>query len=649
MSTTSNLNQATKTAADNLASVNHDLTNLHTSVMGPQFANATKELWTPELAAEIKRAMAGQMTDDKLEAVINKLINELIKPAQQQLKTQNRAEIDNIKAGIIDNAKIAIDIANFTGDTSIRRANAMAQLEKDTAEVDGIMKNMMQCRQQIDNKTKQHTADTINYDNLDEAGKQRHKDNKERIEDLNTSMKALERQLITKYDKTLGKNSKTTTTLKLPSNMEMTTGKSITDAFKMYLQPRLKEYYMLIPYYECISNSYDNTTGTYYEPPSILKNYDGIHEASKEVYTAQNRTLYCEILTQLKESGMSRITQEFLCGMDKTVHAKCGVDDGMMAFYCLLSKYGKEGSDDRNDLEEFLIQAGRHFEWGSPKHKIDILKPKLADIIRLNIPLKASLTLNPIIAALKDRSSHFLTTCEKYANPPKPNDCATVIEQLFAEVEKICEDMERRQGTAVWGSHHNTIDARQIVKENINKNSIWSRMGKGSKGKGSKGKDNKYNKEKGKGAKGKGKGKYKGAKGKGTKGKQSNHRHFNDSGICGAKDCWESTQHRFCLKHHKEAMDKGYVTDKDDQKYYYDKPKPTEDKKEKDTRKTYGFTDQMLHGMKIMMQHAMQTNSNDKEEEEQPNANRKRKVAFTAMQNKKTRSDKFLEYVSNIN
>ena len=96
-------------------------------------------------------------------------------------------------------------------------------------------------------------------------------------------------------------------------------------------------------------------------------------------------------------------------------------------------------------------------------------------------------------------------------------------------------------------------------------------------------------------------------------------------------------------------MDKGYVTDKDDQKFYYDKPKPTEDKKEKDTRKTYGFTDQMLHGMKIMMQHAMQTNSNDKEEEKQPNANRKRKVAFTAMQNKKTRSDKFLEYVSNIN
>ena len=78
---------------------------------------------------------------------------------------------------------------------------------------------------------------------------------------------------------------------------------------------------MILPFIECIANSYDSKDGSYYKPPSILKGYkDGqpvsLTKEQRQDYSEQSRSLYCVILTILKETGMAKITQEFKCGMN---------------------------------------------------------------------------------------------------------------------------------------------------------------------------------------------------------------------------------------------------------------------------------------------------------------------------------------------
>ena len=86
-----------------------------------------------------------------------------------------------------------------------------------------------------------------------------------------------------------------------------------------------------MPYIFYIIDSYDPKTGTYYEPPSKKKDYYGVAPDLMTAYIKQAELLYREILVCINRTGMSLITQQFMCGIHKDIPASCTVDDGLMA------------------------------------------------------------------------------------------------------------------------------------------------------------------------------------------------------------------------------------------------------------------------------------------------------------------------------
>lgn len=656
----SRLVSASNDASNAILSINNDVSNLISTVMGPEYANTAKTLMTEEVAKQIKATLAGTMTDQKVEDLMNTINALLIEPAGKKIQMDNKTTIESIESNVQTSTQKAADItaiaAAINKDTTKgNRQQSMDKLKAANSKLAEHMTNKKKCEEQILTKSKRMTTLTIDYDKLNNAEKKELQDIKNRIEDLKSAMNSITQELIKVHDSTIGGHTSiakmTKQPLNLPEDLEDTTASAINNAFKIFMKHRAQEYYMIMHYIQAISDSYDNTDGTYYEPPSIINYYtDGQPETLTknqiDTYTQQSESLYCVILSALKEEGMAKITQEFKCGMNKHKKAKCGVDDGVMAFYCLLAKYGKDGAHARNDLEAFMLQAPKHFQWGSPRTKIEVLQPKLSEIIRLKIPLKASLTLHPILNILTTTHPRFITLCEKYRNMGTPNDCATTIEQLFAEVDEACEEIERTQGQHVWKTMNHANDIEMIDVNQINK-SLWDRLGDRNEQKGGKGKGNNGFKGKGKGkGKRKGKGKGKGDKGKGGKSKRKEK--------CGAMACDEDNKgYRFCIKHHKQGMEGKTITLRDGTPYNYEKPRGTQQDKNKDVNKqNYGFTTQQLRGLRAVAEH-IETTFTDEDNQEhdlpfEPNNNKRKRAFLTDKQDKPTKSQKFIQAISNL-
>ena len=667
----------TGTADDGLKAINnlaHAQKDLITSVMGPDAETFLSEQITTELTKTIKHKLAGGWEADTPEAQKEKakslarlMIKDVIKPGIAQLTAKNTSNQNDIKKALQEADKALQEIKKLGTSTittnKTERQRATDKLKDQLKTIQEVTTSMKQCEENITLFTREHSRLTIDYDTLSTDDTKKHGTLGQRIQDLKTAYKHLESELTQMHDHTLGGQAAMARTQKkdlaLPDNLDNTSGKHITSAIKVYLRHRAQEYYIIMPTIECICDSYDPTDGTYYAPPSILDNYKKwVHDDSRAIYREQSKTLYCHILTILKETRMAKITQEFMCGINKTVKAKCGVDDGVMAIYCLLSKYGKDTTHDRDNLESDMMQAGTHFTWGNPINKIGHLRKTLNEIIRLGIPLKANQCLDPILDALTERHSRFIILCDRYRNCSNYNDCATNIESLFSEIETVATSIQESQGKQVWGeqtqAHNATLD-NQDLRHRINGNQANVIMpGKG------KGKD-----------KGKGKGKSKGkGKGKG-KGKQQTSNEW--SGLCSKSGCGRDAKgYLLCLECHMYCMECATkaptgtfeVYLKDGKTELYRKPnKGTKSSKGKDKSRTkgkkesFGFSKQQMQGLHLIGNHIKQAilgEGNQEEEQEQAiqlfnNNAYKRKNAFQARQNtnKRQKQVKFLDYVSN--
>ena len=648
-------NQRIKDLSDDTSNaildLNNDVAKVLSSVMGPQYADATQQAMTKKIAEQIKAAVSGTMTETKAKKM-GELINKLlIKPVTQKIQMDNKEEVKNIKEKVKESTRAVSDIAKIAeeinkdnaGEKVSRRQKAVDRMMEINSNIQDHMKNKKLCEKQIQEKNRKLTQLTINYDNLTDEQKKELEDTRKRLEDLKTAMNTIDLEFINVHDNTVGGQNTIARMakqpLKLPGDLSDTTATNISNSIKIYMRHRVHEYYMIMHVIEAISESYDSDNGTYYEPPSKLQEYKNgqpmnLSMEQIKVWEQQSKTLYCEILSQIKETGMAEITQEFKCGMNKQKSAKCGVDDGVTAIYCLFAKYGKDGAHSRNDLEKALIEAPMHFKWGSPRTKIEYLKPKLSKIIELQIQLKHSLTLEPIVDVLTETHPRFITICDKYREVPRPEDCAVSIEQFFAEIEEVCKSIERSQGEGVWRQvqqAHNTtiIEANNITKEA----SVWDRIGD-SKGKG-----------KGKGkSKGKVKGKGK-SKGKGSKGK------YQDNKTCAAKKCNEiSGKYRLCTVHHKEAMEGKTITAKDGEQITYEgRPKAKTEGDNDKNKKTYGFSREQLRGLLAMGRYIEETIKGEENDDIQPfqQPDNKRKRAFESTKTKATKQQKFIQAINN--
>ena len=149
----------------------------------------------------------------------------------------------------------------------------------------------------------------------------------------------------------------------------------------------------------------------------------------------------------------------------------------------------------------------------------------------MNVQLKASQTMIPIYNVLADRHALFATGLAKYSDGGlQPNDCAGELDQMFADMTKICEIDEYMSGPAIWSTQSYAYSAGHFQTSWGYDNGKPTGNGKSGKGKGGKGKgkgvfNHAFEASKGKGGKGKG------GKGKG-KDKDSGKNRNQAYGFC---------------------------------------------------------------------------------------------------------------------
>jgi uncharacterized membrane protein YgcG len=352
--------------------------------------------------------------------------------------------------------------------------------------------------------------------------------------------------------KTSGKDEKD---LGLKEDMEKNTPKEIMDALSMWIKPRCAKYYTCLPAILRLLKSYDSGTGMYWCPHDT--NLD-MAPHTRVTYQQQAEAMHIELRDEIGDTNMDIIMATQMCGKEANQSVKGIENDGVSTMFCMLSKYGKGESTDRDNVEKQFIEAAEYFKIGRPINKVNYLRPLTKDLIRQGVKLKVSQTVEPIIRALQPRHSDFLLGLQGYAKQPEdPDNCTHFMEILFAQIEMITKKIERDEdeGESCWGRHTEANEARFQTPPNKKprhherrqgdtKPSQWQDRSKG--GKGGKGGNS------GKGGNG----------GKGGKGGSGKHR-------CKAKGCTDTAppNKNFCTTCWVKGMQEGQLTAFDGEVY----------------------------------------------------------------------------------
>ena len=174
------------------------------------------------------------------------------------------------------------------------------------------------------------------------------------------------------------------------------------------------------------------------------------HEAHQDMarhimarYQQQAESLYTDLKDEIGEDNMEVVMATQMCGKEADQKAKGVEDNGVLAICCMLSKYGKCESTDRDSVERQYMNAADHFRTGRPINKVNYLRTLRKDLLRTGVKLKVSQTVEPIIRALQDRHPDFLLGLNGYAKKTEdPDNCMLFMDDLFAQIEVLCKKIE---------------------------------------------------------------------------------------------------------------------------------------------------------------------------------------------------------------
>ena len=610
------------------------------SVMGPDHANKIKDRIKQDsgLIARLESltrpprrtspATRANLQDDRIDitTLTSEIIDELIAPVLKDIEDDAKRVNQEIYENVIklEEQTSAIDSGTKTK-IALQRVEAKVKFEESIKTVCSILERMKINKTRVARINEEINAmyyDTEGNDSdlaeLSTETMQKIKNQQDVRAQLKDEIYELQNALFTHFDDTMGgakavsKHDKRQ--LELPANMEKgkTQTRDIVDAIKAYMAHRSTEYYAIIPYVEYTMSSYDPKDGMFVEPPRKETKYKEVPDCLREEYTKQSSTLYREILKKQKHKEMAKITAIFKCGLNNDKSAKCMVDDGVMAIYCLLSKYGKSDAHSITDLVNMFTASPGHFKQGSPANKIAKLREHLEEILEMGIPLKSSDVMDPVIDILSERHPKFAVILADYEGGGQtPEDCAALLDQMYSDIEQACKGIERACGAGIWQTQ-NTAYMTNISRFGHGKGGSKGRTkgkGKGnnrSKGSGkgksrykrnfntmnsndSQGKPQTYGRAFYSSSKGKGKGKRGSSKGKG-KGKSANK-------SCLAQGCSQSSgKFRFCIECFKKGMDTGHIICQDGYKQVMARANQAN---------SITFSDQQLHAMSAIGQQAM--------------------------------------------
>lgn len=262
-------------------------------------------------------------------------------------------------------------------------------------------------------------------------------------------------------------------------------GQVLIDNVKNYLRGRATDYFAILPYIQRMFNDFDPLDGTYYKPPSADELTVDVPEELRELYKAQSAVLYAEIQRKAETNIMDDIKGDFAYGMhDQLGPIHCTENDGLMAVFCLITKYRPQDAEFRDSVEQCFIEAHRHFAFGDPRTKITYLQEKLNEAVKLKIPMKWSSTGKTIAQVVARRDPDLADVVRKYKIiAPPPEQSAHELNRMFAAIKLACNDIDKGslgKSNKNWNvkAHNATIRIQNKKFQDRPTSGIKSRLGK---------------------------------------------------------------------------------------------------------------------------------------------------------------------------
>ena len=424
------------------------------SVMGPAAIRAMRT----EAASPAFWQRHGGTTGKTAKQVMKIVFDKIVAPNLQKGAKMSRRTIDNARVKVLEKASVAatshshIRAATKKYDSRmqviIKMSEAIDDAQEKVKDIDNAIKAIGLRGQAGTTFTPLLPQDAAQIRSLKE------------LKDISKStITECEDRIFELFDERLGgvkaARSNESKKLELPADLENATTREIHDALRTYMLAKVIQFYTVIPVIDYMFEAYDADTGMFPEPPSITSQYATVDESVRTSYAKQSRAIFCDILSVIKDAKMTQVIAKANIGKYHTEICQGHEDDGPMAVYCMISKYGKCDSYNKDDVEEIFNQAAHHFAQGRPANKVNFLREKLTEAIRLDVHLKANQTVMPIVEALQERHYKFQNALQPFEQGgPNPENCTLYMQDLFMVIENTTKSIERLGGGKdMWGSH----------------------------------------------------------------------------------------------------------------------------------------------------------------------------------------------------
>mgnify|MGYP000030865533 FL=1 len=220
-----------------------------------------------------------------------------------------------------------------------------------------------------------------------------------------------------------------------------------------FMRGRASQFYAIIPYIMRIGQDFDTVNGTYYRPPTLANALSDVDVTIREHYSQQSKALYLELQSEDPESVVTRVLSSYSYGVNNQYQDKCLENDGVFAYFSLVTLSRPSQSAYREELEAKLMAAAEAFRSGDPTKKVENFRAPVKEAIKLGIRIRWS-TGKRIITTLSSRHNTFAVELSKLKDSaPNPEDAAEHLDKLFTAIDACCKDITQSQG-ANWSSTH---------------------------------------------------------------------------------------------------------------------------------------------------------------------------------------------------
>ena len=373
---------------------------------------------------------------------------------KQRLQTEVTALHDNINtiATSIDGVKDAIRASHS-------RANSKAQRQREKAretwendrkflmDIAADINHNENDRKMIDEAMRK-LRNTQGYSILNESDDVKALSDKMKI--VESAHKALTlriKQHFSKGARSSTKDQSDGPELKVPADLAQNKGGAFGDAVLTFMSGRITEYYLMYAFARRIIDDFNVNDGSHWLPRTC-----DIPESLKDFFDEQNAALYDEIMHKVTPAVKDRIHNTYTYGVDPKRKGRVEEHDGIMAIHAIMSCFKQTDTLYRNDVRDIIYSSYPKFGQGDPRSVIKLLRKKFAEANEVCEPINWEMFGAKVVTVLTQRDNTFSQNLGKYgpngeayqAHTNK-NDSASLVDQLFADIELSCEQIEAAQ------------------------------------------------------------------------------------------------------------------------------------------------------------------------------------------------------------